>query len=263
MAIEINEGECLVEGKEGSGQNYDHKLKQINFCDRRVYQRSEDTYYPSVTTILTAFPTDPFFFEWVKDTGHNSDIIKRKAAREGTMVHEAIEDLCKGKTISWVDDYGNARYPLNVWQMILKFQDFYSTYKPEILYNEIFAYSDEYRFAGTVDCILKLDGQTWLIDWKSSNAVHPSYMCQLAAYRQALRECKGIEVDRAGIFWLKAATRKGSTKPGVYQGEGWQIKENTDLDGSWEAFKHVQALYNYLNPEIKPLNKTYPTEVKL
>lgn len=263
MAIEINEGENLVEKKEGSGQNYNHKLKRIDFCDRRVYQRSEDVYYPSVTTILTAFPVDIFFLEWLSDVGKNGDIIKKRAAKEGTMVHNAIEALCKGETVSWIDNYGNAKYPLNVWQMILRFKDFYETYHPEILENEQFIYSDKYQFAGTLDCLCRLNGETWLIDFKTSNAVHPSYMLQLAAYQQGLRETKGIEIDRAGILWLKSSTRKHSDKEGIYQGEGWQLKEAVDLDEAWKAFLHTQALYHYLNTDIKPLNKTYPTEIEL
>lgn len=258
----IDKGENLVENKEGSGKIFDGKLKQINFCDRRVYKRDEDVYYPSVTAILSAFPVDPFFLEWLTETGKNSEIIKQKAAREGTMVHNAIEQLCKGETVTWVDDYGNAKYPLNVWQMILRFKDFYCTYKPETIFTEQFIYSDEYKFAGTADYLCKLGGEVWLLDWKTSNAVHSSYMLQLAAYVQALRE-KGIQIDRAGVCWLKAATRKHSDKKGVYQGEGWQIKELGTFDEAWEAFKHVQALYNYVNPEIKPLNKIYPTEVSL
>src|SRR5574344_765412 len=88
MGIQIEEGESLVTEKEGSGKHFDGKLKQINFCDRRVYQRGEDTYYPSVTTILSAFPVDPFFLEWLTETGKNSEIIRQKAAREGSMVHD-------------------------------------------------------------------------------------------------------------------------------------------------------------------------------
>lgn len=263
MGIQIEEGESLVTEKEGSGKHFDGKLKQINFCDRRVYQRGEDTYYPSVTTILSAFPVDPFFLEWLTETGKNSEIIRQKAAREGSMVHDAIEKLCKGETIEWTNDYGNAKYPLNVWQMILKFKDFYDTYHPETICNEQFVFSDEYQFAGTADYLCKLDGKIWLLDWKTSNAVHPSYMLQLAAYRQALLETKGIDIDKAGVCWLKAATRKHSEKKGVYQGEGWQIKEASNLEESWEAFKHTQFLYRYLNPDIKPVNKVYPIEIKL
>jgi hypothetical protein len=31
----------------------------------------------------------------------------------------AIEDYLAGKEITWIDDYGNAKYSLEVWKMIL------------------------------------------------------------------------------------------------------------------------------------------------
>jgi len=75
--------------KEHSKNRLDFKpnLQQINFLDRRVYKRSEGVYYPSVTTILQYMPKAKFFETWLKDVGHNADLIMRKAGKEGTQVH--------------------------------------------------------------------------------------------------------------------------------------------------------------------------------
>ena len=84
------------------------ELKQINFLDRRVYQRSEGVYYPSVTSILQHMPKNKFFESWIKDVGHNADIIMRRAGDEGTQTHSLIEQdsitLPMEATLS--DDYG-------------------------------------------------------------------------------------------------------------------------------------------------------------
>ena len=93
--------------------NFDAPLKQINFLDRRVYKRAEGVYYPSVTTILNYMPKNNFFMTWLKDVGHNADLIAKRAADEGTQVHKAIEELVEGNEISWIDDYGNAKYNEN------------------------------------------------------------------------------------------------------------------------------------------------------
>ena len=120
----IRQGDNLLVEDTKKNLSYNPDLKQINFLDRRVYKRSEGVYYPSVTTILQYLPKNKFFENWLKDVGHNAEIIMQKAGKEGTQVHKAIEILVEGGEISWMDDYGNARYSQIVWEMILKFHDF-------------------------------------------------------------------------------------------------------------------------------------------
>ena len=105
----IKQGMNILEQNEKKRLDFNPDLKQINFLDRRVYKRSEGVYYPSVTTILQYMPKNKFFETWLKDVGHNADLIMRKAGKEGTQVHEACERLVKGQEVSWMDDYGNAR----------------------------------------------------------------------------------------------------------------------------------------------------------
>ena len=96
----------------------DQNLKRVNILDTRYYVR-DDKYYPSVTSILQYFPKNKFFETWLKDVGHNADIIARKAADEGTQVHDAIERYLLGEKISWMDDNGYSKYSLEIWKMIL------------------------------------------------------------------------------------------------------------------------------------------------
>lgn len=258
---DIQKGTQLDNPKEGSGITT--SLKRIDFCDRRVYQRSENLFYPSVTSILGSLPVDPFFLEWVKDVGHNADLLRNRAAKEGTEVHNAIERLLAGEIIQWQNLKGEAQYNLTVWRMILKFVDFYQTHKPETLGSEMFLYSDKYRYAGTTDYLCKLNGEVWLIDFKTSNHLSKSYDLQLAAYAKALEELKGIHVDKAGVMWLKASTRKPSKTPGVYQGDGWQIKQVENLEVDFEAFLDVYKIFKLYNPKVEPYTRSYPTEVSL
>ncbi len=250
---------------ENSKKRLDFKpeLKQINFLDRRVYKRDEGVYYPSVTTILQYMPKNKFFDNWLKDVGHNADLIMRKAGKEGTQVHEAAELLVQGKEVSWMDDYGNAKYSQIVWEMILKFYDFWSKHKPELISTEEFVFSDEHKYAGTADLLVKMDGETWLLDLKTSNNLHRSYNLQLAAYAKAIEETKGIKIHRTGIIWLKANTRSASTKKGVYQGKGWQIKTIDKIDYNFDLFKTIYKLYLLENPNTEPIYKSYPTTLKL
>tara|TARA_R110000744_G_scaffold87171_2_gene170324 strand:+ start:1569 stop:2351 length:783 start_codon:yes stop_codon:yes gene_type:complete len=251
--------------KENSKNRLDFKpdLKQINFLDRRVYKRDKGVYYPSVTTILQYMPKNKFFDNWLKDVGHSADIIMRKAGKEGTQVHEASEALVLGKEVNWVDDYGNAKYSQLVWEMIMKFHDFWTTTKPELISTEDFVFSDKFKYAGTADLVVKMDGETWLLDIKTSNNLHRSYNLQLAAYAKAIEEVKGIKIDRTGIIWLKSSTRSSSKKKGVYQGKGWQIKVIDEIDYNFDLFKTIYKLYLLENPNTEPIYKSYPTTLKL
>jgi len=259
----IRQGTNILKENAKNRLDFKPQLKQINFLDRRVYKRDEGKFYPSVTTILQYMPKNKFFDNWLKDVGHNADLIMRKAGKEGTQVHEAAEALVLGKEVNWMDDYGNAKYSQVVWEMILKFYDFWSTYKPELISAEEFVYSDEFKYAGTADLLVKMDGETWLLDIKTSNNLHRSYNLQLAAYAKAIEEAKGIKIDRTGIIWLKSSTRSASKKKGTYQGKGWQIKIIDEIDYNFDLFKTIYKLYLLENPNTEPIYKSYPTTLKL
>ena len=61
---------------------------------------------------------------------------------------------------SWMDDYGNAKYSQLVWEMILKFHEFWTTYNPKPVALESFVYSDEHKYAGTADIVCEIEGET-------------------------------------------------------------------------------------------------------
>jgi hypothetical protein len=234
--------------------------KQINILDQRFYKRN-DKYYPSVTSILNYFPKNQFFHSWLKDVGHNSDIIASKAAAEGTQTHNAIEDFLQGNEINWLDEYGNAKYSLDVWKMILKFADFWNTHKPELIMGEYHLFSDEYEYAGTADLIVKLKDKLWLLDIKTSNSLHTSYDLQLAAYAKAWNETHNEKIEETGILWLKASTR-GEGKKDKIQGKGWELKQISEIDNNFKMFQHIQEIFKLENPDYKPHTETLPTSVK-
>lgn len=239
---------------------YSSDNKQINVLDQRFYRRNEE-YYPSVSSILNYFPKNQFFHSWLKDVGHNSEIIAQKAAWEGTQVHNAIEHFLNGNELSWIDEDGNALYGLEIWKMILKFADFWNTHKPELIATEYHLFSDEYKFAGTADIICKMGGRIYLLDIKTSNSIHSAYNLQLAAYAQAWNETHNEKVVDTGIIWLKAATR-GPAKDKI-QGSGWQLKQVGDIEYNFDMFRKIYDIYKMENPNFKPATQTLPTTIKI
>ena len=259
----IKQGTNIIKESNNQRLEYDQKLEQINFLDRRVYKRSDGVYYPSVTTILQYMPRNQFFENWLKDVGHNADLIARHAAKEGTQVHEAAEDLVLGREVSWMDDYGRAKYSEITWIQICRFAEFWKKHKPKLISSEEFVYSDTHRYAGTADLLVEMDGEVWLLDIKTSKHLHKSYNLQLSAYATAMEEMKGIKIDRTGIIWLKAHTRSESKKKGVYQGKGWQIKTIDDIEKNFQLFKAIYEFYRIDHPTTEPVYSSYPTTLKL
>lgn len=240
---------------------YSEDLKQINIFDQRFYQRN-DKFYPSVSTILNYFPKNKFFHDWLREVGFNSEIIAAKAAEEGTQVHNAIEKLINGEEIKWFSDDGIAKYSLEVWKMILKFNEFWSKYKPKLIATEYHIFSDKYEYAGTIDLIIKLNDEIWLLDIKTSNSLHTTYELQLGAYAAAWNETHDIKVNKTGILWLKAATRTEG-KNGAMQGHGWQVKIIDDIEKNLEMFNKIYDIYRLENPNDKPVYMQYPTSIKI
>lgn len=259
----IKQGMNILEQNEKKRLDFNPQLQQINFLDRRVYKRSEGVYYPSVTTILQYMPKNKFFESWLKDVGHNADLIMRRAGKEGTQVHEACEKLILGEEVSWMDDYGNAKYSQIVWEMILKFHEFWTTHKPELLSAEEFVWSDKHKYAGTADIVCKMNGEIWLLDIKTSNSIHKSYDLQLASYAKALGESKGVNIERTGIVWLKAHSRGPSKQKNVIQGKGWKLLQIDKIDENFELFKMIYKLYSLENPNTEPIYNSYPTTLKI
>lgn len=260
----LYKGSDLLKENRKKNIKYDQELKQVNVLDTaRVYQRSEELFYPSVTTVLSYLPKGKFFEQWLKDVGSNADLIAGRAAKEGTQVHDAMEDLIAGKTIEWINQWGKANYSEFVWGMILKGAEFLNTVKPVHVATEEFLFSDTHHYAGAADYICEINGETWLIDFKTSKQIHKSMHFQLSAYAKAWEEIYGKKIDKTGILWFKSHKRGPSNKEGVYQGKGWELVEVNNVEENFEKFMLIKQLFDMDNPNISAKVKTYPTEIKL
>ena len=241
----------------------DHESKQVNFLDNRFYNRNGE-YYPSVTSILQYFPKGKFFENWLKDVGHNADIIAKKSADEGTQTHSLIERYLTGEQLNWLDEKGNANCSLNVWQMLLKFVEFWETEKPELVESEIHLFSDTHKIAGTCDLVVRMRNELWILDIKTSNSVHTSYDLQLAAYTVCWNETFEEKVTRNGIIWLKSSKHKADSKGNKIQGKGWEIVTSSrSIDENWNLFTKVYDLFKLENPDAEPMFNKFPMSVKL
>jgi hypothetical protein len=169
-----------------------------------------------------------------------------------------------GEKIEWINKEGYSNYSLDVWKMILKFNDFWTTVKPILIESEIHLFSDKYKFAGTCDLVLEINGEKWLLDIKTSNSLHTAMDLQLSAYSQAWDETFEEKIEKNGILWLKSSKR-GEDKSGKkIQGKGWEIYEPTrTIEENFKLFETVHELFNLENPNPKPNTDQYPTEIQI
>jgi len=239
----------------------DKKVQQVNILDERFYTVDNVNFQPSVTTVLGAYPKGYHFEEWLRNNGQNSKSIVNEAATQGSNVHNAIDDYLKGVELSWIDDNGKENFTLLEWQMITRFVQFFQFVDKDNFISEQIMFSERMRLGGTTDLVCTINGERWLIDHKTSNAIHTTHKIQLAVYKEMYEELTGEKIDRYGILWLKANTR---TDKDFMQGKGWQIKEFTkDFDKDIRLYKHTRALWDEENPNYKPKNLSYANKLSL
>jgi hypothetical protein len=234
--------------------------QQITLPDSRYYRRN-GKYYPSVTYVLGYYPKGKFFENWLKQVGFASDYIVKKAAEEGTQVHELCESYLNGEELNFLDSFGRPQYNPDVWQMFLRFVEFWETFKPILVETEVHLFSDTLKVAGTCDLIVEINGELWLLDLKTSNQLQLTYELQTSVYGQCYEECFGKKIDRYGILWLKSSKRKSSKDK--MQGKGWEIVESTrTFEENIDIFKTVKRLFDLENPTHSPTFTEFRTTAK-
>ena len=155
---------------------------------------SRDTYQldgkrvPRVTEVLSAMLHEDGLMNWANGLGWKRISYRafmRDAADKGTYSHLAVEKYLRNGSLD-LNELGipNERIMQTVQSCMDGFVDWWKKLhkkykKIEIVFLEetmIHPY-----FGGTCDCLLKLDGKYWLVDFKTSNHMNFNYALQLAA----------------------------------------------------------------------------------
>ena len=164
---------------------------------------------PRVTEVLSAMIHNDGLMNWSNSLGWKRisySAFMRDAADKGTYSHLAVETYIKQGNL----DINDLNIPSESMKdtviscmdgFIAWWRKIHKDYKSiEVVYLEetlIHKY-----FGGTCDCLLKVDGKYWLIDFKTSNHMNYNYALQLSAYKFLLKELKDIDIDKAMILRL-------------------------------------------------------------
>lgn len=174
------------------------ELEQINSPSGRFYKTPEGELFPSVTTVLGSVP-NPELQKWIDAIGtEEASRISKLAADRGTMVHSACENYLLGKPnkFSMFEQDAKRMFEALVPE-INKIQEVHGM--------ETRLFSRKLRVAGTVDCIAKIDGKMYIVDYKTSSRIKSkeeidSYFMQCSVYAVAFFEQTGIMVPNIRIL---------------------------------------------------------------
>lgn len=174
--------------------------------------------YPRVTHVLNILDK-PGLARWRGKVGNfEADRISSEAASLGTAFHEVAADINRGSHMKrgW-------QPPGHFREMSFAYIDWLHQNIGQILEVEKLAVSEELKYAGTMDllAILKGDSSPSIIDVKTSNSVSPDWPLQLSAYKLAVEEEMGIQIARRVIIRVP---KTGVCTPETY------IYEDHDAD---------------------------------
>jgi len=168
----------------------------------------------------------------------------QKAADAGTVAHEMVECWLR-KT-----PFDALKHPHHLYEMaepaFAAFLQWAEQSRLEVQETEKALVSEKYRFGGTRDAIM-VSGKRAIGDWKTSNAIYPEMLCQLAAYG-ILDEEAGNVVD-GGYHLVKFTKQTLPTDPVHFSHHYW-----SHLDAPRKAFLLMRELYD-LMAQIKGLAK--------
>lgn len=127
----------------------------------------------------------------------------------------------------YVEDELNGNFPKEPWredqaEMILAWEEFQQNHEIKVVQTEATVFGADW--AGTFDAVLWIDEKLYLIDVKTSRAVHDSHLFQLAALGSGLSMAIEVPEGTEGAEYHKITPSIGKYHGG--QVDSWWIEES-------------------------------------
>lgn len=242
----------------------DGKIVRITIADERWYLKTKTDEkdnvlsideYAAVTWISDYYPKGVGFYMYVANKGwDNAEDTLKKAGNRGTKVHNAISSLLLGNELRMDDKLPNSDtgeledITLEEYEAIMSFVAWHKETKPKMLANEMVLFNEKYKYAGTCDFVCEIEGQKWLIDFKTSKDIWPSHELQVSAYAEALPP--ELKPDKLAI--LQVGYKRNKNK--------WKL---TELDNKFNLFLAAREIWKNECSEVTAFKKDYPTSISL
>jgi hypothetical protein len=205
------------------------------------YRLQDGTRVPGTTTVIGACHLGSIdgLLGWANSLGRQGKDHKEerdKAADAGSACHEMVD--CRAKKIPFDP---SSYQPQAIEKATGAFNAYLSWERQtnlRIVESELPLVSERYRYGGTLDAML-VNGLLSLGDWKTSNSLRASMLCQLAAYRNLWEENRPDQPITGGFHLLRFSRPEHPDDPVHFSHHYW-----SDLTLAWEAFKHMRELYD-------------------
>lgn len=229
------------------------RVEQYSF-DERFYQREVGVniyeYAPSMTYVLSCVYPAHELAEWRGDVGNKrADEIMNEAGEDGNFVHAAIERILKGEEVTTIEieKQFSSRRSLKVKRCLKAFMDWHAEFKPKTIGLEYAVWGDGY--AGTVDLKCEIEGEIYIVDFKTSKSIHNSHKVQIAGYGMA-----DSKVDKIALLHLGNTTKKKYS---------FLVQDDEDRAKYEGQCKMAVSMFHTLNPNAKPTDETFPEIFKI
>lgn len=215
----------------------------------------------SATTLLSmGAPVEIGLLEYYKRTDKETqEQVLQDASERGTNVHQAIEQLLKGKRVSSLDFTRNREK-----KSIAAFVDFFGKVKlTDAVTEQVVAYkSGDVTFAGTLDLICTINGKRILLDFKTSKVPSFKHSLQVQAYKAAIEQSTDEKIDDCYVLYvgsLHKGARPTFDENGIpNNGKGWQIKKSENTFKDFGLVYRMAILANDGKYPTPPKIEVYP-----
>lgn len=178
-------------------------------------------------------------------------------ANTGTEAHALVENYLKEVK----QEIGGASQEAR--NAYLAFVEWYENSKPTVINVEEVIYSEQFKYAGTYDCMLEIDGKVVLCDLKTTNAskkapngVYAENFIQLGAYALAHDEQRQYEEANGGtklreVEDLMVISAKKDGKLDIVSASDLGLSPRE----CGEMFKRVMNVYEFLDYTTRKLGE--------
>lgn len=239
--------------------NEEKGIVQITTVSERWYSRISSAtnnyeFVPSVTWIAEHYPKGIGFYKWLANKGWDeAEAIKEAAGDKGSKVHQAICDLIDGKEVLMSAKYVSPstdqeeELTLEEYECLMAFTNWFKATKPEVEQNGLVVWNSKENYAGTLDFICRIEGQLYIVDFKTSQNIYPSHEIQLSAYAATF--------DNPQEFKLA-----------ILQLGYWRNKNKyrfVEIPYQFDLFLAAKKIWQKETEGIAPLQKDYPVKLQL
>lgn len=202
---------------------------------REIYKDAAGKRLPSVTTILSRFKESGGLLYWANQAGLDGktlDEARMPAATAGTMAHDLVEAHIKGQDIPELQ--GDPETTAKAYSAFETYKKWAEMNNLRIRHTEVSLVSEWHRYGGRLDAIGVSGNELILLDWKTSNAVYPDYILQLAGYKVLWEENYPDHPLAGGFHLCRFAKEEGDFSHHYFPA----------LDHEVETFLAMRELYD-------------------